>query len=85
MFIVKYCHHRQIAHVQINVRKLYALFTVTPSNNNITKIFGQHTLCNDDIIRTSRVFVQAAGVREDLGTVDSSVSGLLWFDKQSVR
>jgi hypothetical protein len=29
--------------------------------------------------------VLKAGAREDLGTVDSSMSGFLWFDKQSVR
>ena len=29
--------------------------------------------------------VLKAGAREDLGAVDSSMSGFLWFDKQSVR
>ena len=31
-----------------------------------------------------RVVVKA-GAREDLGAVDASMSGFLWFDKQSVR
>jgi hypothetical protein len=29
--------------------------------------------------------VLKAGAREDLGAVDASMSGFLWFDKQSVR
>ena len=29
--------------------------------------------------------VLKAGAMEDLGAVDSSMSGFLWFDKQSVR
>ena len=45
----------------------------------------QRTLHNDDIINTMLRVVLKAGAREDLGAFDSSMSGFLWFDKQSVR